>query len=128
MYAPFEKSFKMNVDRWKEHFSSMAHSRLPKGRNFYLLNENKQHGSGPVIKLVTPAQQAVEIAKSEVKQKRKRRTQSRVGGKIKRMKATGRVQSKVSRRTDKKKTKNKKVKKKQNNKKITGKSSKRQRK
>ena len=58
-----------SAQAWKKHFLDMAAGKLNSSQ-FYSLGQGDQQGgsSGPKIELVTPTQQAVEMAKSEQKQ------------------------------------------------------------
>lgn len=60
-----------DLDTWKKHFMDMAHDKLPHRNKFYVIGSRRQHGGSedPVIQLVTPTQQAVEMAKSDMKRK-----------------------------------------------------------
>lgn len=69
--------FAKSQEKWKRHFSSMTHNHQQNTKRFYTLNKSRQLGgnSAPVIRLITPTQQAVEMAKSEVREGLKRKTQ-----------------------------------------------------
>ncbi len=63
------KPFASDPDAWKKHFLDMASGKL-RNASFYRLGRTSQYGgsTGPTIELVTPTQQAIEMAKSEQKQ------------------------------------------------------------
>ena len=60
-----------NLEKWKKHFLDMVEGKKSKVKNVYLLNSSKSKQVGgsadPPIKMVTPTQQAVERAKSDLK-------------------------------------------------------------
>ena len=67
MYASFKE---MEVEKWKKHFALMAEGKVRPNHKGHYVVEDKQVGSGsrePEIKFVTPIAQAVELAKSELK-------------------------------------------------------------
>ncbi len=63
------KPFASDPGMWKKHFLDMASGKLHNS-SFYRLGRANQYGgsTGPTIELVTPTQQAIEMAKSEQKQ------------------------------------------------------------
>lgn len=66
----------MNADAWKKHFLSMAEGKF-RDRPFYSLANQRGGSEESKIQVVTPTQQAVEMAKSQIKRaapKRKRQT------------------------------------------------------
>ena len=61
----------MEVDKWKIHFKRMADGKLrPNPRGKYVIGANQSGGTSkePTVKFVTPMAQAVELAKSEMKE------------------------------------------------------------
>lgn len=57
----------MNSQAWKRHFVDMARGKF-RDKPFYQLET--QHGGGSPIQMVTPTQQAIEMARSQEKQQR----------------------------------------------------------
>ena len=117
-----------NLDKWKKHFLDMVEGKKSNIKNVYLLknNKSKQVGGGadPTIKLVTPTQQAVERAKSDLKRsiddekmaptaikrariikkvskQKKHRTQRRSSTKTKTKAAKGKTKKRRKRKKDK---------------------------
>ena len=72
----------MDVDKWKKHFKDMVAGKTRQnGRSKYVVSSNQTGGKSddPPVKFVTPVAQAVELAKSELKE-----DESYKGGPIKR--------------------------------------------
>ena len=68
-YVPFVA----RIDAWKHSFATGRNTRHPGTKRRWLVNQKGGGGQDePVIQLVTPTQQAVERAKSEMKEMRKR--------------------------------------------------------
>ena len=61
MYEPYVS----NPDKWKRHFVNMAENGTS-SKKFYALSSQKGAGVSNELKLVTPTEQAVEQAKSEL--------------------------------------------------------------
>ena len=60
----------MDIERWKRHFRDMAEGKLqPAFLGKYLVSAEQSGGKSnePNVKFVTPVAQAVELAKSELK-------------------------------------------------------------
>jgi hypothetical protein len=60
----------MNADAWKKHFVDMAEGKL-RDMAFYQLSTQRGGSDVSPIQLVTPTQQAIEMAHSQTKQRRK---------------------------------------------------------
>ena len=62
----------MSVEQWKQHFSKMIEGNIP-NHNFYVISKN-QTGAGDskenLIKIVSPTENVVERAKSELTRKK----------------------------------------------------------
>ncbi len=62
----------MNIEAWKRHFVNMTKGKTqPDKRGYYLVDSIQRGGNKPAepsIKFVTPTAQAVELAKSELRQ------------------------------------------------------------
>lgn len=58
----------MNSQAWKRHFVDMARGKF-RDKPFYQLET--QHGGGSPIQMVTPTQQAIEMARSQEKQQQR---------------------------------------------------------
>lgn len=55
-----------NINKWKTHFLNMARNKLcDRGKRLIVRRETVEE---PVIKIVSPAQQAVEVAESELEE------------------------------------------------------------
>ena len=67
-YVPFVA----RVDAWKSSFATDKTTRHPGTRRRWLVNQKGGGREDGVIQLVTPTQQAVERAQSEIKELRKR--------------------------------------------------------
>jgi hypothetical protein len=58
----------MNSDAWRKHFLDMASGKF-RNRSFYQLGTQRGGSDENPIQLVTPMQQAIEMAKSQEKQR-----------------------------------------------------------
>ena len=57
-----------DINKWKNHFMDMASSSHGKTRKIYTVGK-QSGGSGPSVQLVTPTEQAVQMAKADLKRK-----------------------------------------------------------
>jgi hypothetical protein len=60
----------MNAEAWKKHFVDMAEGKF-RAKSFYQLSTQRGGSDVSPIQLVTPTQQAIEMAHSQAKQRRK---------------------------------------------------------
>lgn len=78
MHASFETAamkyvpFVAQVESWKKSFATDSGTRHPEKKRRWLVNQKGGGQEDSLIRLVTPTQQAVERAQSEVKEMRKR--------------------------------------------------------
>ncbi len=63
----------MNADAWKKHFVDMASGKF-RTKSFYRLGVQRGGSDENPIRLVTPTQQAIEMARSEEKRTKLKRT------------------------------------------------------
>jgi len=59
-----------NIEEWKAYFVKMAKGEIPYSKFYVVNNKTTTAKKDPSLKLVTPTEQAVEQAKSEIKSKR----------------------------------------------------------
>ncbi|MCF1459669.1 MAG: hypothetical protein LPH21_19605 [Shewanella sp.] len=67
-YVPFVA----RIEAWKHSFATDKNTRHPGTKRRWLVHQKGGGQEGAVIQLVTPTQQAVERAQSEIKEMRKR--------------------------------------------------------
>ena len=96
-YVPFVAQ----VESWKKSFATDSGTRQPGNKRRWLVNQKGGGQEDSLIQLVTPTQQAVERAQSEVKEMRKR------GAPVPSFKP--KVAKKVSKEKKKKKSNNRKL-------------------
>ena len=56
------------ASKWTHHYTEMTTNNLTRRGKWVLVHKGSGSNSKPVVKLVAPSQQAVEIAKTQVKQ------------------------------------------------------------
>ncbi|OOZ37151.1 hypothetical protein BOW52_10360 [Solemya elarraichensis gill symbiont] len=64
----------MEVEKWKKHFQLMAEGKLGSSATGKFVVDSNQRGgnsSKPIVNFVTPLAQALELAKSEIREKKK---------------------------------------------------------
>ena len=88
----------MNAEAWKKHFVDMADGKF-REKTFYQLGTQRGAGDVSPIQLVTPTQQAIEMAHAQEKQQRPKRPRRKVKTKTKHRKQYKR---KIKRRVQKK--------------------------
>ena len=59
-----------DLNKWKSHFIDMASTNHSKNKKMYTVGR-QSGGSEPSVQLVTPTEQAVQMAKADLKRKRK---------------------------------------------------------